>query len=120
VYRHWQLPTSFARLRQHLESCHGARTGTRHYIRVLQLLAQHPAERVGQAIDIALARGYREARLIAEQAECLAAEALGNEKATSPPCGPAGAAGESNDGSLPRTSLRHFDQLLSKGEAADE
>ena len=121
VYRHWQLPASFTRLRQHLESCHGARTGTRHYIRVLQLLAQHPAERVGHAIDIALARGYCEARLIAEQTERLAAAALANEQATSLPCGPAGAAVDKDgDSQLSLTSIRHYDQLLSKGEAADE
>jgi transposase len=121
VYRHWQLPASFTRLRQHLESCHGSHSGTRHYIRVLQLLAQHPAERVSRAIDLALARGYREARLIAEQTERLANATLANEKTASRSCHRAGdmSDGDSDSG-LSQTSLHHFDQLLSKGEARNE
>jgi transposase len=50
VYRDWQLPPAFAVLRQALTGQLGSRTGTRHYIRVLQLLAGHPLERVEQAI----------------------------------------------------------------------
>lgn len=121
VYRHWHLPASFTRLRGHLEACHGTRTGSRHYIRVLQLLAQHPAERVARAIDIALARGYRDARLIAEQAERLAAGTPGSAPTTSLSLGSADAAGvRGSDSGLSATSLRHFDQLLSKGEAHDD
>jgi transposase len=50
VYRDWQLPPAFAALRQALTRRLGTRTGTRHYIRVLQLLAGHPLERVEQAL----------------------------------------------------------------------
>src|SRR5205807_3558066 len=42
VLRNWQLPEPFSRLRQSLEHRHGVRAGARHYIRVLQLLAEHP------------------------------------------------------------------------------
>ena len=50
VYRDWQLPAAFTRLRQALEACRGRVAGTRQYIRVLQLLARHPLTRVEQAI----------------------------------------------------------------------
>ncbi len=47
--RDWQLPASFADLRRNLEHRHGPRVGGRQYIRVLQLLAEHPLARVQQA-----------------------------------------------------------------------
>jgi hypothetical protein len=121
VYRHWQLPAAFVRLRQHLEACHGARTGTRHYIRVLQLLARHPAERVRQAIDVALAQGGREARLIVEQTERLAAADRSAETgaARSGDATEASVYGAGDSGMSP-TSSRHFDQLLAKGESDHE
>jgi hypothetical protein len=50
VYRDWQLPPVFGELRYALEQQHGPRTGARHYIRVLQLLAEYPVERVHEAI----------------------------------------------------------------------
>ena len=42
VMRDWRLPASFTQLRQTLEQRHGATAGARQYIRVLQLLAEHP------------------------------------------------------------------------------
>ena len=51
VLRDWQLPESFAQLRQALEQRHGPTAGARQYIRVLQLLAEHPLERVQQAVE---------------------------------------------------------------------
>jgi hypothetical protein len=50
VYRDWQLPPAFGELRRALEHQHGPRAGARHYICVLQLLAEHPVERVHEAI----------------------------------------------------------------------
>ena len=44
MLRDWRLPESFTRLRQALEQRHGATAGARQYIRVLQLLAEHPAD----------------------------------------------------------------------------
>ena len=115
VYRHWQLPGSFAELRRQLEARHGPRAGARHYIRVLQLLAHHPAERVSLAIQGALAEGAAEARLIAAQAERLAraASPAGLPAAAGHPAIAAQGAGVS------RPSLRHFDQLLPKGGQID-
>ena len=46
VFTTWRLPPSFQPLRDTLERLHGSTTGTRHYIRVLQLLLRHPVARV--------------------------------------------------------------------------
>jgi transposase len=51
VYRNWKLPEVFLQLRERLEERHGSRTGVRHYVRVLQLLASHPLQRVQSAIE---------------------------------------------------------------------
>jgi hypothetical protein len=52
VYRDWRLPAEFASLRADLEERHGPVAGARQYIRVLQLIAQHPLERVQQAVQL--------------------------------------------------------------------
>ncbi|MFO0806609.1 MAG: hypothetical protein U0791_26185 [Gemmataceae bacterium] len=57
VYRDWQLPAAFATLRKRLEADHGLRTGSRHFIVVLQLLSRFPVENVEHAITQVLARG---------------------------------------------------------------
>ncbi len=49
----WKLPESFQHLRTRLEEDAKA-TGTREFIRVLQLLEKHPADKVAEAIDKAL------------------------------------------------------------------
>jgi hypothetical protein len=51
VYRDWELPPSFAELRRDLEARLGLRTGARQYIRVLQLLANHPVERIERVLS---------------------------------------------------------------------
>jgi hypothetical protein len=51
VYRRWDLPAVFSELREQLEQRHGESIGVRQYIRVLQLLAEHPMERVRRAIE---------------------------------------------------------------------
>jgi transposase len=52
AYRQWQLPESFTVLRQTLEATHGPAGGARHFIRVLQLLQEHPLEHVSRAIEL--------------------------------------------------------------------
>jgi transposase len=51
VYRGWKLPACFAAFRAELESYHGAVPGVRRYVKVLQLLVDHPVARVRQAIE---------------------------------------------------------------------
>ena len=72
VYRDWVLPPGFAGLRRELEARLGARAGVRHFIRVLQLLARHPLDRVERAIQQVRVRGDPDAARIAAAAERLA------------------------------------------------
>lgn len=64
VYRDWQLPTVFTTLRAALADRLGPHAGARHYIRVLQLLANHPAERWETVIAGCLSRGELDATII--------------------------------------------------------
>lgn len=72
VYRDWVLPPAFADLRRDLETRLGVRTGVRHFIRVLQLLARHPLDRVERAIRQVRIRGHPDAARITAQADRLA------------------------------------------------
>lgn len=114
AYRNWKLPPAFAELRQVLEERLGPAAGARGYIRVLQLLADHPAERIAEAIRLCQARGHLDPASIAQEicrgrdsaspashpvdlSACVCAEVV--RQTTSP---------------LP--DLTHFDQLFSQGE----
>ena len=56
LFKELKLPAAFAELRKRLQEEMGARTGTRHYIRVMQLLGRHTAEQVAGAIEANLHR----------------------------------------------------------------
>ena len=106
VYRNWQLPAAFGELRMGLEEHHGPHAGSRQYIRVLQLLAEHPVERVQRAIEYCQAKGLLDAELIHGQTDHLA---LRQEHATEPlPV----------QIHVPPPDLSRFNQLLSMGEPA--
>jgi transposase len=101
VLRNWQLPESFTRLRQALETRHGQSPGGRHYARVLQLLAEHPKDRVQQAVEACLRRDELHAERIGAETRRLA-----------------GVAGETpvtplGQFQVPPPDLGCFDQLLS-------
>ena len=64
VYRDWQLPPVFTELRAALVARLGSCVGTRHHIRVLQLLASHPMERLASVVTGCLARGELDATTI--------------------------------------------------------
>jgi transposase len=65
VFRNWELPAVFAELRQALEKQHGATAGRRHFVRVLQLLAQQSLAQVEQAIESSrTASGFRVAAIL--------------------------------------------------------
>ena len=51
LFKELRLPAAFGQLREQLEKDLGQRTGTQHYIRVLQLLGRHSAQRVAQVIQ---------------------------------------------------------------------
>jgi len=106
VYRHWQLPPAFAELRQTLEARFGPRAGAQQYIRVLQLLAEHPLQRVQRAI----AGGAAEAELIVHRVERLARRIDESVPAETPAV--------LASIQVPRPDLNRFDQLLTTGEPA--
>ena len=106
VLRDWQLPEPFTRLRNALETRHGSSAGARHYVRVLQLLSDHPLEQVQGAIETCLRRDELHAERIAAEAWRLA-DALG--ALPTPLC----------SFEVPRPDLGRFDQLLSQGECHD-
>jgi transposase len=56
LFKELQLPAAFGQLRDRLDKELGPRTGTRHYIRVLQLLGRHNAAKVAAAIEACLHR----------------------------------------------------------------
>lgn len=104
VYRNWRLPAVFNALRQHLEERHGPAAGARQYVRVLQLLAEHPVQRVAEVIEQALQRQVVTAELIRDRTTRLAARSS--------------APGADVEGltltrlTVPRPDLSRFDQLL--------
>jgi transposase len=129
VLRDWQLPESFARLRQALESRHGPCAGARHYIRVLQLLADHPLARVQQAVE----QCFKQEQLQAERISALVARlaqtrtSQGGPAPEGPPsCQTPGFSDPSASVTplcqyqVPRPDLGRFDQLLSQGDCEDE
>ena len=72
VYRDWKPTETFADLRRELEGRHGGPAGTRQFIRVLQLLAEHPQARVARAIAVCRAGHTVSAEAIAHQTRALA------------------------------------------------
>jgi hypothetical protein len=104
----WRLPEPFLRLRQALEKRHGAPAGARHYVRVLQLLAEHPLERVEQAAPACLRRGGLSAERVGAEARRLAGAAVAPPPVT-PLC----------QYQVPRPDLGRFSQLLSHGDSED-
>ncbi len=114
VLRNWQLPESFTRLRESLEKHHGPRAGSRHYVRVLQLLANHAVERVTQAIDDCIRRGELQAERIAAEVDRLAclvpSEVNPKPSEIDPTMTPL------CHYQVPRPDLSCFNQLLSEGD----
>ena len=68
----WQLPACFAELRQVFETRLGPFVAARHYIRILQLLAQHPVKRIQKAIELCLAHSTINADMIINKVNRLA------------------------------------------------
>jgi len=73
VYRDWKPTAAFAASRRELEERYGVPAGTRQFIRVLQLLAEHPQERVERAIESCRAGHAISAEAIVQRARALAA-----------------------------------------------
>jgi len=108
--RDWNLPESFDRLRKAFEAHHGPRAGDRHYIRVLQLLMRHPAERIDRVIGMLIHTPALTAERIAQTVDRLA----GQDGAE-----PSSILTEQQNQAarrvqVPMPDLRRFDRLLSE------
>lgn len=121
VLRDWYLPEPFSRLRQDLEKRHGQRAGARQYIRVLQLLAEHPLVRVQQAVETCLRQGPLSAERICTSVAHLAAAgtqpSVVEEEVTQASHSPGTPLCQYQ---VPRPDLGRFDQLLDPGEEDDD
>lgn len=110
VMRDWRLPASFTKLRQMLEQRHGATAGARQYIRVLQMLAEHPLARVQQAVEACKAPEVAQAERIAAMVQRLADRDAGM---------PVSLGTATEHIQVPRPDLGRFDELLEQGEQED-
>jgi transposase len=120
VYRDWKLPACFAALRAELESHHGAEAGARRFVRVLQLLGEHPLDRVRRAVEACQLDQAISAEAVIERARGLAA-IESRIRATSLATPDTGGAHPVH---VPLPDLSRFNQLLSgpmgQGEAPEE
>jgi hypothetical protein len=112
VYRHWKLPPSFLALREELEAKHGSHPGARAFVRVLQLLSEHPVERVAEAIQWTRQAEGPLVDLIAQRTEQLGRRQAESAFRLDPP--------ETLPAvphvQVPRPDLRRFNLLLSQGD----
>lgn len=123
VYKNWRLPREFTELREQFEQRHGATTGSRQFIQVLQLLAAHPQSRVIQAIKSCEREGVTTAQRIIfrcgelaqreEQRVCASDELTNRNADTS-------STKHSPGLHVPRPDLSQFDALLSRGGQRNE
>jgi hypothetical protein len=107
VMRDWRLPESFTQLRQTMEQRHGGTAGARQYIRVLQLLAEHPLRRVQQAVEACKRPDEAQAERIAAMVQRLADKDAGV---------PVSLGTATEHIQVPRPDLGRFDELLKEGE----
>jgi transposase len=115
AFRDWSLPACFAEFRTALEELHGATPGTRRFVRVLQLLAEHPLARVRQAVEECGREHIIDADAVIQRTRTLGAiAALPRQPAPSVPAGDAAAGLQ-----VPLPDLGRFDQLLSGGANPD-
>jgi hypothetical protein len=116
VYRDWKLPVCFPALRTDLEQHYGAEAAARRYVRVLQLLGEHPLERVRRAVE-----DCRRAQVISAEAIVQKTRSLAVSEQR------AGASSRSTVDSItvsqahvPLPDLSLFNQLLGNRVSADD
>src|SRR5262249_50430240 len=73
VFRDWELPACFASFRAALEREYGGTAGGRRYVKVLQLLVEHPLARVREAIEFCSRHDQISAEAAARRVQVLAA-----------------------------------------------
>jgi hypothetical protein len=116
VFRDWKLPARFAELRTNLEQHHGTEAGSRRFVRVLQLLGEHPLERVRRAVE-----DCRRAQLISADAVIQRTRTLAaceSPATASPPLGAQFITLSQVQVPLPNLAL--FNQFLSSATSQDD
>ena len=108
VYRDWQLPECFAQLRSRLEQRHGARSGVRHYVRVLQLLGHHSVPRVATVIEQLRDSGTADADHIIRRVESSSTRQQNSHQADLHGL----VRSDVTNVKVPSPGLTHFDSLL--------
>jgi transposase len=115
VFRDWRLPACFAAFRSELEAQDGMSGGSRRFVRILQLLGDHPLRRVSQAIEACRDEHLFSAEAVIQRTRTLAAIEAATGGATTMtadiPAAP--------QVQVPRPDLSRFDQFLG-GPAAEE
>lgn len=108
VFRDWKLPACFAAFRAALEGHHGAPGGSRRFVRVLQLLAEHPLRRVQQAVEECQRAHLVSADAVIQRTRALAAIEAATRGGATPPPDPA----LIPHVQVPLPDLSRFNQLL--------
>jgi transposase len=108
AFRDWSLPACFTAFRAALEDIHGATPGTRRFVRVLQLLAEHPLAQVRQAVEECIDEHVIDAETVVQRTRRRAAIATLTSAAAPELPASAAAAGVQ----VPLPDLSQFDQLL--------
>jgi transposase len=112
VFRDWKLPPCFPGFRADLERLHGAMGGARRFVRILQLLGEHPMSRVSRAIEACQRDHLYSAEAVIQRTLSLAAIAAADRDAATTRA----------DETVPRVDvplpdLSRFNQLLSRPAA---
>ncbi|MHC4546308.1 MAG: IS21 family transposase [Planctomycetota bacterium] len=112
VFRNWQLPACFIELRALLENRHGPFAGARQYIRILQLLAEHPVKRIQKGVQLCMANSIVNVEMIINRVNRLARSQQSTE--------PAEPDLSCYRIQVPKPDLSRFDQYLTvnQGEAS--
>jgi transposase len=109
VFRDWVLPAGFAAFRTALEGLHGAMAGARRFVRVLQLLGEHPLTRVSQAVEECKRDHLISAEAVVQRTRSLATLEAPTRTAAPVVLASPGAAGVQ----VPLPDLGRYDQFLS-------
>ena len=116
VYRDWKLPACFADLRVKLEEQHGRLAGARRFVRVLQLLGEHPLDRVREAVEACAREHLVSAEAVIQRTRTRAAiEAQSRHL-------PSSASEEATvlQVQVPLPDLSDFNRLLGEGASRDD
>ena len=112
VFRDWVLPACFANFRARLERQHGTSAGARQYARVLQLLTEHPLNRLSTAIETCVGEQLDTADAVIRRTRALASiDAVRRPNSSTSTKLPL-----STPVDVPLPDLSRFNQLLGSGD----